>query len=158
MGSLGKTVENSLFGEYSAQFEQFINLYLKSDVCWIQQEWFQLQKQNPQGISLQGKDPLAEVIKEIFSVIKLAKIVKKTFYKTSIYDYRGSGRAFNTTKSIQCNFARLNPQISMVSHFEFFVNYFIVFITLLTILSYFNILLNSLQGLFQFMLCIWPKD
>ena len=30
-----------------------------------------------QTIPLQGKDPLAEVIKEVFRVIKLAKIVKK---------------------------------------------------------------------------------
>ena len=46
-------------------------------------------------ITLQGKDPLAEVIKEIFSVIKLAKIVKKTFYAISVYGYGGFGRAFN---------------------------------------------------------------
>ena len=46
-------------------------------------------------VALQGKDPLAEVIKEAFSVIKLAKIVKKPFSTTSIYGYRGFGRAFN---------------------------------------------------------------
>ena len=45
--------------------------------------------------SLHGKDPLAEVIKEVFSVIKLAKIVKKTFATTSVYGYGGFGRAFN---------------------------------------------------------------
>ena len=46
-------------------------------------------------ISLQGKYPLAEVIKEVFSVIKLAKFVKKTFATTSVYGYEGFGRAFN---------------------------------------------------------------
>ena len=46
-------------------------------------------------LALQGKDPLAEVIKEVFSVIKLAKIVKKTFFTTSVYGYRGFGGAFN---------------------------------------------------------------
>ena len=45
--------------------------------------------------SLQGKYPLAEVIKEVFSVIKLVKIVKKTFSTTSVYGYRGFGGAFN---------------------------------------------------------------
>ena len=45
--------------------------------------------------TLQGKDPLAEVIKEVFSVIKLARIVKKTFATTSVYGYRGFGGAFN---------------------------------------------------------------
>ena len=45
--------------------------------------------------SLQGKYPLAEVIKEVFSVIKLTKIVKKTFATTSVYGYRGLGGAFN---------------------------------------------------------------
>ena len=34
--------------------------------------------------TLQGKDPLAEVIKEVFSVIKLAKIVKKTYATASV--------------------------------------------------------------------------
>ena len=43
----------------------------------------------------QGKDPLVEVIKEVFSVIKLAKIVKNTFATRSIYSYGGFGRAFN---------------------------------------------------------------
>ena len=46
-------------------------------------------------LALQGKDPLAEVIKEVFSVRKLAKIVKKTFATTSVYGYGGFGRAFN---------------------------------------------------------------
>ena len=46
-------------------------------------------------ISIQGKDPLVEVIKEVFSVIKLAKIVKKTFSTTSVYGYGGFGGAFN---------------------------------------------------------------
>ena len=45
--------------------------------------------------SIQGKYPLAEVIKEVFSVIKLAKIVKKTFSTTSVYGYGGFGRDFN---------------------------------------------------------------
>ena len=45
--------------------------------------------------SLKGKDPLAEVIKELFSVIKLAKIVKNKFSTTSIYGYRAFGGAFN---------------------------------------------------------------
>ena len=45
--------------------------------------------------SLQGKDLLAKVIKEVFSVIKLAKIVKKTFATTSVYGYEGFGGAFN---------------------------------------------------------------
>ena len=36
-----------------------------------------------------------EAIKEVFSVKKLAKIVKKTYATTSIYGYRGFGRAFN---------------------------------------------------------------
>ena len=35
-----------------------------------------------------------EVIKEVFSVIKLAKIVKKTF-ATTFYGYGGFGGAFN---------------------------------------------------------------
>ena len=47
------------------------------------------------NLSLQGKDPLAEVIKEVFSVIKLAKIVRKTFATTYVYGYRGFGEAFN---------------------------------------------------------------
>ena len=47
-------------------------------------------------MSLQGKYPVAEVIKEVFSVIKLAKILKKkTFSTTFVYGYRGFGRAFN---------------------------------------------------------------
>ena len=46
-------------------------------------------------VALQRKDPLAEVIKELFSVIKLAKIVKKTFATTSVYGYRGFGGYFN---------------------------------------------------------------
>jgi hypothetical protein len=37
---------------------------------------------------LQGKDPLVEVIVEVFSVTKLAKIVKKTSAKTFVF---GSG-------------------------------------------------------------------
>ena len=45
--------------------------------------------------TIQGKDPLAEVIKEVFSVIKLTKIVKKTFSTTSVYGYGGFGGAFN---------------------------------------------------------------
>ena len=45
--------------------------------------------------TLQGKDPLAEVIKEGFSVIKLATIVKKTFSRTYVYGYGGFGGAFN---------------------------------------------------------------
>ena len=48
-----------------------------------------------QNETLQGKDPLAEVIKAVFSVIKLAKIVKKTFATTSVYGYKGFGGAFN---------------------------------------------------------------
>ena len=44
---------------------------------------------------LQGKDPLAEVIKEVFSVIKLAKIVKKTYATTSVSGNGGFGGAFN---------------------------------------------------------------
>ena len=44
---------------------------------------------------LQGKDPLAEVIKEVFSVIKLAKIVKKTFSTTSIFGNEGFSGDFN---------------------------------------------------------------
>ena len=45
--------------------------------------------------TLQGKDSLVEVIKEVFSVIKLAKIVKKTFSTTYVFGNRGFGRAFN---------------------------------------------------------------
>ena len=45
--------------------------------------------------TLQGKDPLVEVIKEVFSVIKMAKIVKKTFSTTSVYGYGVFGRDFN---------------------------------------------------------------
>ena len=45
--------------------------------------------------TLQGKDPLTEVIKKVFSVIELAKIVKKKFATTFIYGYRGFGVAFN---------------------------------------------------------------
>ena len=44
---------------------------------------------------LQGKDPIAEVIKEVFSVIKLAKIVKKTFSTTFIFGNGGFGGDFN---------------------------------------------------------------
>ena len=36
-----------------------------------------------------------EVIKEVFSIIKLAKIVKKIKSTTCIYDYGGFGGAFN---------------------------------------------------------------
>ena len=46
-------------------------------------------------ISLQGKDPVAEVVKEVFSVIKLAKIVKKTYATTFVSGNGGFGRAFN---------------------------------------------------------------
>ena len=46
-------------------------------------------------VPLQENDPLAEDIKEVFSVTKLAKIVKKTFATTSVYGYRGFGGAFN---------------------------------------------------------------
>ena len=46
-------------------------------------------------ISLQVKYPLVEVIKEVFSVIKLAKIIKKTYATTSISGKRGFGRDFN---------------------------------------------------------------
>ena len=35
--------------------------------------------------TLQGKGPLAEVIKKVFSVIKLTKIVQKTSAATSIF-------------------------------------------------------------------------
>ena len=55
-------------------------------------------KKKPKILSmktLQGKDPLAEVIKEVFSVIKLAKIVKKTYATTFVYGYEGFGGAFN---------------------------------------------------------------
>ena len=45
--------------------------------------------------TLQEKDALVEVIKEVFSVIKMAKIVKKTFATTSVYGYRGFGGNFN---------------------------------------------------------------
>ena len=45
--------------------------------------------------TLQGKDPLAEVIKEVFSVIKLAKIVKKTYATTSVSSNGGFGGDFN---------------------------------------------------------------
>ena len=47
------------------------------------------------ALTLQGKDPLAEVIKEVFSVIKLAKIVKKQYATTSIFGNGGFGGAFN---------------------------------------------------------------
>ena len=46
-------------------------------------------------MTIQGKDPLAEVIKEVFSVIKLAKIVKKTYATTFFYGNGGFGRYFN---------------------------------------------------------------
>ena len=36
-----------------------------------------------------------KVIKEVFSVIKLAKILKNTFATTSVYGYRGFGGSFN---------------------------------------------------------------
>ena len=49
--------------------------------------------------TLQGKDPLVEVIKEVFSVIKLAKIVKKTYATTFVYGYGGFGRAFNVNST-----------------------------------------------------------
>ena len=51
--------------------------------------------------ALQGKDPLVDVIKEVFSVIKLAKIVKKTFATTSVYGYGGFGGAFNGNSTQQ---------------------------------------------------------
>ena len=54
-----------------------------------------IKKASNHPITLQGKDPLAEVMKEVFSVIKLAKIVKNTFATTSFYGYIGFGRAFN---------------------------------------------------------------
>ena len=41
------------------------------------------------ALSIQGKDPLAEVIKEVFSVTKLAKIVKNTFATPCINGYGG---------------------------------------------------------------------
>ena len=47
------------------------------------------------------KRPLAEVIKEVFSVIKLAKIFKKTYATTSVYSYGGFGRAFNGNSTQQ---------------------------------------------------------
>ena len=50
--------------------------------------------QNP-SISLQGKYPLAEVIKEVFSVIKLAKFFKKTYATTSVSGNGVFGGAFN---------------------------------------------------------------
>ena len=50
-------------------------------------------------MALQWKDPLTKVIKEVFSVIKLAKIVEKTFSTTSIYGYEGFGRAFNQSST-----------------------------------------------------------
>ena len=46
------------------------------------------------NVTLQGKDPLVEVIKEVFSVIKLAKIIKKTFATTSVYGYEGFWQRF----------------------------------------------------------------
>ena len=46
-------------------------------------------------LTLQGKDPLAEVIKEVFRVIKLAKIVKKTYASTSVSGNGGFDGAFN---------------------------------------------------------------
>ena len=54
-----------------------------------------LKDNQPNLLTLQGKDPLVEVIKEVFSVIKLAKIVKKAFATTSVYGYGGFGGAFN---------------------------------------------------------------
>ena len=45
--------------------------------------------------SLQRKDPLVEVIKEVFSVIKLAKIIKKSFSTTSVFGNGGFGGDFN---------------------------------------------------------------
>ena len=44
---------------------------------------------------LQGKNPLAEVVKEVFSVIKFAKIVKKTFSTTFVFGNGGFGGASN---------------------------------------------------------------
>ena len=46
-------------------------------------------------MTLQRKYPLAEVIKEVFSVRKLAKIVKKTYATTYVCGYGGFGGAFN---------------------------------------------------------------
>ena len=45
--------------------------------------------------TLQGKDPLVEVITKVFSVVKLPKIVKKTFATTSFFRNGGFGRASN---------------------------------------------------------------
>ena len=49
----------------------------------------------PKGLSLQGKDPIAKVIKEVFSAIKLEKFVKKTFGTTFVYGYGVFCRYFN---------------------------------------------------------------
>ena len=46
-------------------------------------------------LSLQGKYPPVEVIKEVYSVIKLPKIVKKTYATTSVSGNGGFGGAFN---------------------------------------------------------------
>lgn len=45
--------------------------------------------------ALQGKYPLAKVIKEVFTVIKLANILKKTFSTTFVFGNEGFGRASN---------------------------------------------------------------
>ena len=57
--------------------------------------------------TLQGKYPLAEVIKEVFSVIKLAKIVKKTYATTSVFYNRCFGGAFNRDSKQLKNNGRL---------------------------------------------------
>ena len=53
---------------------------------------------------LQGKDPIAKVIKEVFSVIKLAKFVKKTSTTTFVCGngcfYEGSNRTSTQLKNM----------------------------------------------------------
>jgi hypothetical protein len=51
----------------------------------------------PSLVLLQGKDPLAEVIEEVFSVTKLGKFVKKTSAKKIVFGSRCFCGDYNKT-------------------------------------------------------------
>ena len=68
------------------------------------------------SITLQGKYPLAEVIKEVFSVIKLVEIVKKTFATTSIFGNGGFDGASNGTST----------QLKKTGWLEVFIDVFLI--------------------------------
>ena len=67
-------------------------------------------------LTLQGKHPLTEVIKDIFNVIKLAKIVKKTFTTTLFFGNGGFDRASNGTST----------QLKKAGRMEVFMDVFLI--------------------------------